>query len=836
MRKFVSLLLVFVFTLSLVVSVRVSTNNVSQTVAKASESGTPSKLLSNEKTNLSISGTISGETSAISINENKNPDVVRTFIDNEGNQIDEIIISGKPPAIKTPAVIVPMSNPAAGVNVLSNVPAFDWSYGCFATSAAMLFGYYDNNGYPNMYTGPTNGGVCPMNNSVWGHTTYPSGTYSECPLSATHNSIDGRTTRGHVDDYWVDYENAGPDPYIANGWTEHTQGDCTGDFAGTNQSKYGNKDGWTKFYWYDNGDPLYDYIGCEPNDRDSCHGLYLFAESRGYTVTTNFSQYIMGQASDPSKGFTFDNFKNEIDSGRPVIICVTDHFMLGYGYNTTGQIIYIHDTWDYSDHQMTWGGTYSEDQLQHYAVIVIHLSNEVSPPTATTNPATNITYNSATLNSTVNPNGQSTTVWFQYGLTTSYGSETAHESIGSGSGGISYLKSISGLSSNTTYHFRIVASSSCGTTYGSDMQFTTSSQPGNLPDLTVDTLYFDPVQPTQGGSITFYFTVRNQGSVPVTVDHLIYVYVDGVLAVTGTDDTKLTSGASKEWYWQTQWPSDNVSHTFTVVVDATNVVAESDENNNSASISASVISSPDFSISASPPSQSVTQGGSTTYTVTLTSQNGFNSAVFLSATGLPTGATATFVPPSLTPTGSSTLTISTSVSTPADSYTIAITATGGGKIHTATVTLNVQPATSFTLHIPSGWSLISVPFDTSATTLSCPLIYYFDGSAWLPETATLHPGRGYLVLSTTPSSRDVILTGTPHSSPFSLPSPGSWQLIGNPFASPCTLSSTSPILLIYFFDATSSTWQPADTNNLQPGMGYLVLTSSPGTFTFTINP
>ena len=144
--------------------------------------------------------------------------------------------------------------------------------------------------------------------------------------------------------------------------------------------------------------------------------------------------------------------------------------------------------------------------------------------------------------------------------------------------------------------------------------------------------------------------------------------------------------------------------------------------------------------------------------------------------------------------------------------------------------------TSFTLHIPSGWSLISVPFNTNASLLACPLIYYFDGSAWLPETATLHPGRGYLVLSTTPTSRDVILTGTPLSSPFSLSSPGSWQLIGNPFASPCTLSSTSPILLIYFFDSTSSTWLPADTNNLQPGLGYLVLTSSPGTFTFTLKP
>jgi len=157
----------------------------------------------------------------------------------------------------------------------------------------------------------------------------------------------------------------------------------------------------------------------------------------------------------------------------------------------------------------------------------------------------------------------------------------------------------------------------------------------------------------------------------------------------------------------------------------------------------------------------------------------------------------------------------------------------GNKTITATFEINVV---LFTLHIPSGWSLVSVPFDTDASLLACPLIYYFNGSAWLPETLTLHPGRGYLVLSTTPTLRDVILTGTPLSSPFSLSSPGSWQLIGNPFASPCTLSSTSPILLIYFFDATSSTWQPADTSNLQPGMGYLVLTSSPGMFIFTLKP
>ena len=177
-----------------------------------------------------------------------------------------------------------------------------------------------------------------------------------------------------------------------------------------------------------------------------------------------------------------------------------------------------------------------------------------------------------------------------------------------------------------------------------------------------------------------------------------------------------------------------------------------------------------------------------------------------------------------------------SVTIPDANTGVIITATASGKTSTSNSFDVANTQNSFSLHIPSEWSLISVPFDTDASLLSCQFVLSWDGSMWQLETLTLHPGRGYLVLSTTPTSRNVILTGTPLSSPFSLPSPGSWQLIGNPFASPCTLSSTSPILLIYFFDATSSTWQPADTNNLQPGMGYLVLTSSSGTFTFTVKP
>jgi len=302
--------------------------------------------------------------------------LVRQLIYN-GKLIDEIVVPGRPPAnFKPIAVNVPRSNSPLGTVSLSNVPAFDWSYGCSATSAAMMMGYYDNSGYPNMYAGPTNGGVCPMNNSAWGA--------GECPLSATHQGYDGRNIKGHVDDYWRAYNNCSADPYVGN-WSEHTWGECTGDYMGTNQSKYGNCDASTTFYNNTDGSPLYDYTGCEPSQKDGCHGMKAFAQSRGYQVSTNYSQYIYGYNGN-TLGFTFAQFMTEIDEGRPVMIQVTGHSMVGYGYDSSSQTVYIHNTWDYNNYQMTWGGTYSG--MQHYGVTVLRLT-ACTPPVSPTSASNN---------------------------------------------------------------------------------------------------------------------------------------------------------------------------------------------------------------------------------------------------------------------------------------------------------------------------------------------------------------------------------------------------------------------------------------------------------------
>ena len=99
------------------------------------------------------------------------------------------------------------------------------------------------------------------------------------------------------------------------------------------------------------------------------------------------------------------------------------------------------------------------------------------PPLVTTNAASNVATFSATLNGSVNPRGSTTTVYFQYGLTTSHGSNTAMQTR-TGNMVQAISANVSGLNASTTYHFRIVAHSAGGTVYGSDRTFTTLNATG----------------------------------------------------------------------------------------------------------------------------------------------------------------------------------------------------------------------------------------------------------------------------------------------------------------------------------------------------------------------
>jgi len=97
-------------------------------------------------------------------------------------------------------------------------------------------------------------------------------------------------------------------------------------------------------------------------------------------------------------------------------------------------------------------------------------------PKATTEAASAIESTQAKLNGIVNPEGTSTTYWFEYGTTVSYGTKIplSPESVGAGTSNIPVSQTPSGLSPSTLYHFRVVAQSAAGVGTGADKTFTTT--------------------------------------------------------------------------------------------------------------------------------------------------------------------------------------------------------------------------------------------------------------------------------------------------------------------------------------------------------------------------
>ncbi len=154
--------------------------------------------------------------------------------------------------------------------------------------------------------------------------------------------------------------------------------------------------------------------------------------------------------------------------------------------------------------------------LYHYRIVAtnsiatangsdVPFTTPIIAPSATTNAVSNNTAgNSATLNATVNPNGAATSVYFQWGTDTSYGNDTTTQNIPAGVNNVAVTANIAGLTLNTTYHYRVVATNSAGTTYGGDVPFTT---PSNAPPFAMTTSATNK----NGNSATLNGTVNPNG-------------------------------------------------------------------------------------------------------------------------------------------------------------------------------------------------------------------------------------------------------------------------------------------------------------------------------------
>lgn len=127
-------------------------------------------------------------------------------------------------------------------------------------------------------------------------------------------------------------------------------------------------------------------------------------------------------------------------------------------------------------------------------------------PTSTTDLATNVGRNGATLVGTIAPNNQTTTYFFQYGLTTSYGYQTAVGSVPAGNAPVAVTAALPGLEPGAVYHFRLVSSHGpTATTYGSDMTFETLPWPRRHTALVLGVrrhrTYYGMVRVTAKGTI-----------------------------------------------------------------------------------------------------------------------------------------------------------------------------------------------------------------------------------------------------------------------------------------------------------------------------------------------
>lgn len=129
---------------------------------------------------------------------------------------------------------------------------------------------------------------------------------------------------------------------------------------------------------------------------------------------------------------------------------------------------------------------------------------------------------------------------------------------------------------------------------------------------------------------------------------------------------------------------------------------------------------PDFALSASPATGPVAPGGSVPFTVGFAPLNGFSTTVNLSLSGLPSGATAAFNPPTLSSPGNSTLTVTTAPGTATANFPLTITATGGNVSHTAGVTLAVAPSAG----------ALSATLSTPATTQNLTALGVLDWAHW----------------------------------------------------------------------------------------------------------
>lgn len=420
----------------------------------------------------------------------------------------------------------------------------------------------------------------------------------------------------------------------------------------------------------------------------------------------------------------------------------------------------------------------------------IVLLNIRSAPSATTDAASSISATGATLNGTINDNGADTTVTFDHGPDTNYGTNTAATTGGTvtaGTGSTAVSTALTGLTCNTTYHFRVKGVNSVGTTNGSDASFTTSkcsqtitfSNPGAQDFGTSPTL-----TATSSSSLPVAFTSSTTGVCTITSGGVLTFVTSG----TCTIDTDQAGDA-------TYAAASTVSRSFTVnaVVPGAPTIGTATAGNTEVVVAFSAPASnggaaiTGYTATASPGGATgtsasspitvtgLTNGTAYTFTVTATNSAGTGSASAASNSATPRATqTITFAnpgaqnfgtTPTLTATADSGLTVDFTSTT-----TSVCTITSGGEltfVATGTCTIHADQAgnASYTAAstVSRSFSVVAVApgAPTSATASEG------DGEATVTFNAPAFTG-GAAITGYTVTSSPGGITGTGASSPITV--------------------------------------------------------------------
>jgi hypothetical protein len=182
------------------------------------------------------------------------------------------------------------------------------------------------------------------------------------------------------------------------------------------------------------------------------------------TVGADDSVYLTGYTAQSSGRLFTARFSS---SGQQEWVVVKSHpTEASYSYN--GRSISVNSSGDV--YVSGWQYLGSQNPVGWQMLVVKY--SPPPPPVVATLPATLVGDTGATLQGRVNPSGNPATAYFEYGTTTAYGTTTPVQSIPTGSTDVDVSAAITGLTAETTYHYRLVASG--GTTVrGEDQTFTT---------------------------------------------------------------------------------------------------------------------------------------------------------------------------------------------------------------------------------------------------------------------------------------------------------------------------------------------------------------------------